>query len=381
MDNPTLIPDIQMVDLKAQLKALRAEIDHGIQEILDSGAFIKGPPVKAFQKDLSAFLNGAHVTPCANGTDALQIALMALDLKEGDEVITTPFTFVATAEVIELLKLKTVFIDIEPGTFNMDTKQLESLISPKTKVILPVHLFGQCSNMDQIMEVAEKHQLFVVEDNAQSIGSVYQFSDGRKVLSGTIGHIGCTSFYPSKNLGAFGDAGAVFTMNEEFATAIDSIANHGQSERYMYGKIGINSRMDSFQAVVLNAKLKELCRYNQSRQYAAGVYNKELAGIEAIELPVNHPSSSHVYHQYTLRVKDGKRDALKAHLQEKRVPSMIYYPYPLHLQEAYKHLGYQKGDFPVTEQSCHEVLSLPMHSELSDTQLNYICESIKSFFN
>jgi len=368
-------PNIQMVDLKNQYLKIKNEIDSGIQAVIDSCGFINGAPVKEFAADLESYLDVNHVIPCGNGTDALQIALMALDLKPGDEVITTPFTFVATAEVIALLQLTPVFVDIEPITFNMNAEALESAITARTKCIIPVHLFGQGCDMEAIMSIAEKHNLFVIEDNAQAIGSKFTYSNETEKSLGTIGHIGTTSFYPAKNLGCYGDGGAIFTNNEELAKKIRLICNHGMDRRYYYESIGCNSRMDSIQGVVLKAKLKQLDTYASARQKAADFYDNYFKDVEEITTPGRASYSSHVFHQYTLKIK-GDRDALQLALKEKGIPSMIYYPVPLHVQNAYAHAGYKAGDFPETEKACDEVLSLPMHSEMDEEILNYIGENV-----
>lgn len=366
---------IQMVDLQNQYLKIKEEIDTGMADVISSGAFVNGPPVKAFAKNLASYLNVKHVTPCANGTDALQIALMALGLEPGDEVITVAFTFVATAEVIALLGLKPVFVDLDPETFNIDPTKIEAVITPKTKCILPVHLYGQSSNMEAIMKIAEKHNLYVVEDNAQAIGSDVTFSNGKTAKTGTIGHIGCTSFYPSKNLGCYGDGGALFTNDDEIANAIKLIANHGQIKKYTYETIGVNSRLDSLQAVVLNAKLPHLDQYIANRQKAADYYDQALGNHPNIQIPVRASWSTHVFHQYTIKIT-GDRDALKAALKERGIPSMVYYPTPLHLGKPYKAYGYQEGDLPITEQLCQQVISLPMHTELDTAQLKYIADNI-----
>lgn len=370
--------NIQMVDLKEQYRKLAQEIDSGMSEVIHSGAFINGPIVKEFTKNLSGFLNVKHVIPCANGTDALQVALMALNLSPGDEVITTPFTFVATAEVIALLGLKPVFVDIDAKTFNLDVAQVEECVNPKTKCVIPVHLFGQACEMDYLMDLASQYQLKIVEDNAQAIGATYQFA-GQQTKLGTIGDIGTTSFYPSKNLGAYGDGGAVFTNNDEYAVSIKSIVNHGQAERYFYDKIGVNSRLDSLQAAILNVKLKYLDTFNEQRQHVAAWYDKYLSPIDDLKIPYRDEKSSHVFHQYTLRITKG-RDKLKEWLTQHKIPSMIYYPEPLHTQAAYSTLGFKAGDFPVTEKACEEVLSLPMHSELTHEALSFITQTVLNYF-
>ena len=377
--NPPLQP-IRMVDLKGQYQKIKGEVDQAIQSIIDATAFVKGKEVKLFEENLRQYLDAKHVIACGNGTDALQIALMALNLNEGDEVITSPFTFIATVEVIALLNLKPVFVDVDPDTFNFNVQEIEQKITSKTRVILPVHLFGQCANMEQIRIIAQKHNLYVIEDNAQTIGADYSFSNGYKQKAGTIGDIGCTSFFPSKNLGAFGDGGAIITNNDELAVKIRAIANHGMERRYYHDYIGVNSRLDGIQAAILNVKLKSLNDYIKTRQKAAGFYDKSLQLIDSIQIPGRTKSSTHVFHQYTLKVADNLRDELQKHLKSKDIPSMIYYPVPLHLQEAFKHLGYKQGDFPIAEELCKEVLSLPMHTELTNEQLQYITDSIKEFF-
>jgi len=367
--------DIKMVDLQTQYHHIKDEIDSGIAQVISTGAFVNGPPVKQFAKDLETYLEVAKVVPCGNGTDALQIALMALGLQPGDEVITVAFTFVATAEVIALLGLKPVFVDIDPETFNIDVAQIEAKITEKTKCIIPVHLFGQCSNMEAIMEIANKHNLAVIEDNAQAIGSEYIFEDGTTKKAGAIGHIGTTSFYPSKNLGCYGDGGALFSNDAELGEKIRLIANHGQKVKYHYSEIGVNSRLDSFQAVVLNAKLKHLDDYANKRRAAADYYDNAFANHDAITTPIRSASSTHVFHQYTLLV-DGDRDALQATLKEKGIPSMVYYPHPLHLEPAYLGYGYKEGDLPVTEEYAKKVISLPMHTELTEEQLEHITKMV-----
>lgn len=369
------IQNIQMVDLHNQYLKIKQEVDAGMAEVITSGAFVNGPPVKAFAKNLASYLDVKHVTPCANGTDALQIALMALGLKPGDEVITVSFTFVATVEVIALLGLKPVFVDLDPYTFNLDVAQLEAAITSHTKCILPVHLYGQAANMEAIMEIAHKHNLYVVEDNAQAIGSDVTFSNGKSFKTGTIGHIGCTSFYPSKNLGCYGDGGALFTNDDELANKIKLVANHGQIKKYTYETIGVNSRLDSLQAVVLNAKLPHLDTYIKARQKAATYYDQALGNHPNIQIPSRATWSSHVFHQYTIKV-NGNRDALKIALKERGIPSMVYYPTPLHIGKPYKAYGYKLGDLPITEQLCQQVISLPMHTELEEEQLKYITDNV-----
>lgn len=371
------MPNIQMVDLHNQYLNIKEDIDAAIQDVLDKGYFINGAPVHNFAKNLSDYLKVKHVIPCANGTDAIQIALMALDLQPGDEVITTPFTFVATAEVIALLHLIPVFVDIHPDTFNIDENKILEVISPRTKCIIPVHLFGLTANMEKIMEIAEKYNLYVIEDNAQAIGGDYTFSNGIKKKSGTIGHIGCTSFYPSKNLGCYGDGGAIFCNDDAIGEKINVICNHGSKVKYYHESIGVNSRLDSMQAGILNVKLKHLDEYIKARQKAADYYDRELSGIPGITTPARSTFSTHVFHQYTLMV-EANRDELQKTLSSKGIPSMIYYPVPLHMQSAYTGDGYKEGDFPVSEQAAKQVLSLPMHTELNEEMLATICNEIKS---
>jgi dTDP-4-amino-4,6-dideoxygalactose transaminase len=372
---------IQMVDLRSQYLHIKPEIDKGIQDVIDSCAFINGPAVKNFQEDLEKYLGIKHVIPCANGTDALQVSMMALGLKPGDEVITTSFTFIATAEVIALLKLTPVLVDVDPGTYNIDLKAIEKAITPKTKAIVPVHLFGQCAPMEEIMALAKKHKLFVIEDNCQAIGSDYIFNDGSKKKAGTIGHIGCTSFFPSKNLGCYGDGGAIFTDDDALAKQLRIIVNHGMVVRYYHDLIGVNSRLDSIQAAILNVKLGHLDEYATKRRAAADFYDKAFSGNPKLTTPVRYSKSTHVFHQYTLVTKDINRQALIDHLGTKEIPAMIYYPVPLHLQKAYLDPRYKPGDFPVTEALAASVISLPMHTELDEEQLNHITSSVLEFVN
>lgn len=369
-----------MVDLQGQYKAIQQEVDDAVLEVIRSAWFIGGPRVGSFQENLSEYLNVKNTVLCGNGTDALQIAMMALDLEPGDEVIVPAFTYVATAEVIGLLGLRPVMADVDPNTFNIRAEDILPLISDKTKAIVPVHLFGQSAEMDAIMNIAEKHGLFVIEDNAQAIGADYFSSTGMKTKTGGIGHIGCTSFYPSKNLGAYGDAGAIFTNNEELGGKIRMIANHGQSKtRYYHDCIGVNSRLDAIQAAVLDIKLKYLDSYHKARLDAADFYDQALKGINDLQLPVRAKHSTHVFHQYTLRVKSGRRDALKTFLAENGIASMIYYPVPLYKQKAYA--SYWRGEeLPNTEVLCKEVISLPMHTELTSETLEYITDKVKEFF-
>lgn len=378
-----------MVDLKGQYEGIKTEVNEAIAEILDSSAFINGPHVQAFQNELEDYLGVKHVIPCANGTDALQICMMGLGLKPGDEVITADFTFAATVEVIGLLQLTPVLVDVRQDTFNIDVNAIEKAITPKTKAIVPVHLFGQCADMDAIMELAKKHNLYVIEDNAQAIGGSYFSKDGSKQKAGTIGHIGATSFFPSKNLGCYGDGGAIFTNDDDLAHIIRGIVNHGMYKRYYHDVVGVNSRLDSIQAAVLRAKLPKLDYYNQKRWEAASKYTKAFRGQEHI-VPPRIPCDCeigkslcdcHVFHQYTLRILNGKRDGLVKHLNDNDVPCGVYYPVPLHKQKAYADERYNEDDFPVTNQLVNEVISLPMHTELDDEQIDYITSLVIDFVN
>ncbi len=367
---------IQMVDLKGQYEKIKAEVDKGIQEVINSTAFINGPAVKEFQADFEKYLNVKHVIPCANGTDALQIAMMALGLKPGDEVITASFTYVATAEVIGLLGLTPVLVDVDPDTFDIDIAAVEKNITPKTKAIVPVHLFGQCANMEKIMALAKKHNLYVIEDVAQAIGADYTFSDGKKAKAGTIGTIGCTSFFPSKNLGCYGDGGAMYTNDDDLAKKMRMVAHHGQSVQYVHDVLGVNSRLDTIQAVVLKAKLKNLDDYAAARNKVADFYDKAFANHSKLKTPVRAKNSTHVFHQYTLQLIGIDRAKLREQLAEKGIPAMIYYPIPLHMQNAFKSDRFKHGDFPVTEKLCATVLSLPIHTELEEVTLKYITETV-----
>lgn len=371
--------EIRMVDLKGQYQKIKAEIDTAIAGVIESTEFIKGSQVKVFQQQMESYLGVKHVIPCANGTDAIQIALMALGLKPGDEVITTGFTFIATIEVIGLLGLTPVVVDVDPFTFNISPVAIEKAITPRTKAIVPVHLFGQCCDMDVILDLARKRNIAVIEDTAQALGSKYTFSNGQKAFAGTMGDIGCTSFFPSKNLGCFGDGGAIMTNNDKLAELCRSIANHGMKIQYHYDAIGVNSRLDTIQAAILNVKLKYLDEYNAARQHAAAFYDKAFANHPKVKVPVRNPMSSHIFHQYTLVVEGADRNGLKEHLKNRGIPAMIYYPVPLHMQKAYAYLGYKEGDFPVTEQLCKTVISLPMHTELDNEQLAYITQSVLEF--
>jgi dTDP-4-amino-4,6-dideoxygalactose transaminase len=372
---------IQMVDLKGQYEKIKQEVDTAIQNVIDNTAFINGPEVKAFQAELEAYLGVKHVIPCANGTDALQIAMMALDLKPGDEVITADFTYVATAEVIGLLGLKPVLVDVIPDTFDIDVKAIEKAITPKTKAIVPVHLFGQCADMEKIMALAKKHNLYVIEDTAQAIGAEYTFPDGTKKKAGTIGTVGCTSFFPSKNLGCYGDGGAIFTNDDALAAKIRIISNHGQSALYIHDSIGVNSRLDSIQAAVLRIKLRSLDSYAAARNKAAAYYDKAFANHPKLKTPARAAFSDHVFHQYTLQLVGVDRAALREFLASRDIPAMIYYPIPLHLQKAYVDPRYKTGDFPVTEKLCDTVMSLPMHTELEEQTLKYITDNVLEFLN
>ena len=373
---------IQMVDLISQYQEIKEEVDEAVQNVMDSAAFIKGPEVNAFQEELQDYLKVKHVIPCANGTDALQMALMALGLKPGDEVVTANFTFAATVEVIHLLGLKSILVDVDKDTFTLDVEHLKRCITPKTKAIIPVHLFGQCANMEEIMAVAKDNELFVIEDTAQAIGASYHFSNGKSKKAGTIGDIGTTSFFPSKNLGCMGDGGAMFTNNDELAHRLSAITNHGMWERYYHEEVGVNSRLDSIQAAILRVKLKRLDKYNNARSKAAKYYSDNLKGVGGVETPVISNNSSHVFHQYTLKLASFvDRDGLQEYLKSKDIPSMIYYPVPLHQQKAYRDLSKKDVDFPITMGLIKSVISLPMHTELSREQQGFIIESIIEFLN
>ena len=371
---------LQMVDLKSQYQRIKPQIDNAIQSVIDSCQFVKGAEVKTFEQELAQYLGVRHAIACGNGTDALQVALMALGLKPGDEVITTDFTFIATVEVIALLGLKPVLVDVDRATFNIDVEKVEKAITPRTKAIVPVHLFGQCANMEPLLKLAEKHGLYVVEDTAQGLGAEYRFSDGTVRKAGTIGTIGCTSFFPSKNLGCYGDGGALFTNDDQLAEQIRCLTNHGMKVRYHHDMIGVNSRLDTIQAAILRVKLPHLDEYNLARLAAAEKYNAALSGIAGLETPVTAAFTTHIFHQYTLKVKNGQRDALKKHLDEQGIPNMVYYPIPLHRQKAFEPYVTENDSFPVSETICGEVLSLPMHTELDDEQIERIILAIKSFF-
>jgi len=373
------MPKIPMVDLIGQYHTIKPEIDKAIEEVMETGTFIKGPAVKQFQANLEHYLGAKHVIPCGNGTDALQISMMALGLQPGDEVITPSFTFIATAEVIALLGLKPVFVDVDPDTFTLDMDEVKNKITPNTKAIIPVHLFGQCADMNSILELAEKHNLSIIEDACQAIGAEYKLKDGSVRQAGTIGDLGAMSFFPSKNLGTFGDGGAIFTNNDKLAEKCRSISNHGMKRRYYHDDIGVNSRLDSIQAAILDVKLKHLDTYIANRQKAAEYYNHAVKKISQFQTPAVIEDSTHVYHQYTLVTKDIDRDKLREHLAEQGIASAVYYPVPIHLQNAYQHLGYREGDLPVTEELSKRVISLPIHTELTKDIQDEIIGAVKEF--
>ena len=369
-----------MVDLTGQYHKIKEEVDAAVMEVMETAAFINGPAVKSFQKNLEKYLDVKNVIPCGNGTDALQLALMALDLKPGDEVITTSFTFIATAEVIALLKLTPVLVDVLPDTYNIDPVAVEKAVTSKTKAIIPVHLFGQCANMDEIMNIAEKYNLYVIEDTAQAIGADYTFKDGSVKKAGTIGNIGCTSFFPSKNLGGYGDGGAIFTNDDELAKKLRILANHGMAVRYYHDYVGVNSRLDTIQAAILDIKLKHLDEYSSARQKAAAFYNETFSKSEKITSPSTADFTTNVFHQYTMVLADDvDREGLQKHLAGKGIASAVYYPVPLHLQKAYKDPRYSEGDFPVTEYLSKHVMSLPIHTEMNEEILNYITQSVLEY--
>lgn len=365
-----------MVDLVTQYQNIKSEIDNAILGVVDSAAFINGPAVKELEKALASYINAKHVIGCANGTDALQVALMALQLPEDAEIIVPSFNYVATAEVIALLKLTPVFVDVDEATFDLLPERVEAAITSKTKVIMPVHLFGQCANMEAILKIAEKYNLYVIEDTAQAIGSIYTFSDGKTAYAGTMGHIGTTSFFPSKNLGCMGDGGAIFTNDDALMDSIRTIANHGQRQRYLFERIGVNSRLDTIQAAILNVKLKYLPQYTEARQAAAAKYDELLAGNEHVIVPARTSWSTHVFHQYVLKLKGVSRDKVKDIMDSKGIPTMIYYPLPLNTQEAFAYLNQGEGHFPVSEKICTEVIALPMHTELDLEQQTYIVNNL-----
>jgi dTDP-4-amino-4,6-dideoxygalactose transaminase len=378
-----------MVDLQGQYEEIKDEVNHSFESVLNSAAFINGPEVQNFSENLQQYLGVKHVIPCANGTDALQIAMMGLGLQAGDEIITADFTFAATVEVIALLNLTPVLVDVLEDSFTLDPKAVEAAITPKTKAIVPVHLFGQCADMEALEAIAKKHNLYIIEDNAQAIGANYTYSDGTKKMAGTMGTVGCTSFFPSKNLGCYGDGGALFTNDDQLAHQLKGIVNHGMYRRYYHDVVGVNSRLDSLQAAVLNAKLPRLDQYNSKRRAAAIAYNKAFENHPDIVLPVmakhcgalDPENQGHVFHQYTLRILNSKRDALASHLQEQGIPFGIYYPVPLHLQKAYTDSRYKEEDFKVTNLLCEQVLSLPMHTELDSEQIKFISDTILKFLS
>lgn len=372
---------IQMVDLKSQYNKIKTAVDAAILDVIDKTQFINGPEVSGFQADLETYLGVKHVIPCANGTDALQIAMMALGLKPGDEVITPSYTYIATTEVVALLGLVPVFVDVDPNTFNIDPAKIEAAITAKTKAIVPVHLYGQAADMDAIMDIATKHNLYVIEDNAQAIGCDYTHRDGRVSKTGTIGHIGCTSFFPSKNLGCYGDGGAICTNDDILATEMRKVANHGQTVRYYHEVVGCNSRLDSIQAAVLRIKLRELDNYCDARRKAADYYDSFFASFDQVKTPVRANNSKHVFHQYTLQLEGVDRNGLVDFLATKEIPSMIYYPVPAHKQKMFASLNCENQDLPVTDWLTSRVVSLPMHTELTDEQLAYICEGVAEFLN
>ncbi|HUV00483.1 MAG TPA: DegT/DnrJ/EryC1/StrS family aminotransferase [Bacteroidales bacterium] len=372
--------EIQMVDLKTQYAKIRSEIDNSIKSVLDSTAFIKGPEVKKLEEELQNYLVVKHVISCANGTDALQIAMMALGLKPGDEVITTNFTFIATVEVVALLGLKLVIVDPDPGSFNISVEAIRKAVTPRTKAIVPVHLFGQCADMESIMELAHQNNLFVVEDAAQATGADFIFTNRTRKKAGTIGNIGTTSFFPSKNLGCYGDGGALYTNDDNLAAKLRSISNHGMKIKYHHDDIGVNSRLDTLQAAILGVKLKYLDKYNLARRSVAEQYDEAFRECPEITVPERVNYSTHIFHQYTIKIKNEKRDELKRFLEEKKIPSMVYYPAPLHIQAAYRYLGYKESDFPVTTALCKEVLSLPMHPDIDQEQVDHITHSVLKFF-
>lgn len=370
-----------MVDTKTQYHRIKADVDKAVIDVMESTAFINGKAVQDFAANLSAYLGVKHTIPCANGTDALQIAMMALGLKPGDEVITPSFTYIATTEVIALLRLTPVFVEVDPATFCMDPSAIEKAITPKTKAIVPVHLYGQSADMEKIMTIAGKHGLYVIEDNAQAIGCTYTFPDGEKKKTGTMGHIGCTSFYPSKNLGAFGDGGAIFTNDDELASRLKMIANHGQSRQYYHDVVGCNSRLDSIQAAILNIKLNYLDQYNAARRKCAGYYTERFKGLSQVRTPYCAPFSDHVFHQYTLVLDGADRDGLKKHLAEHNIPAMIYYPVPGHKQKMFAEFNVAGTELPVTDWLTERVISLPVHTEMDEEQLEYITAKVISYLN
>jgi UDP-2-acetamido-2-deoxy-ribo-hexuluronate aminotransferase len=371
------VEEIKMVDLNGQYIKIKSEIDSEIQNIINNSSFINGPSVTDFRLSLQKYLKVKHVIPCANGTDAIQIALMALNIKKGSEVIVPSFSFAAPAEVVSLLGYIPVFADVNEGTFNLSAQHLERVITERTGAIIPVHLFGQCADMSAILEIAKKYNIPVIEDNAQSLGAIYKFNN-EETAAGTMGNIGITSFFPSKNLGCMGDGGAIFTNDNLLAEKALMISNHGQKIKYQHEIIGINSRLDSIQASILKVKLKYLESYNNSRRSVAGFYNNHFSAIQEISIPALQPQSSHVYNQYTVKVSPHMRNYMVEFLKSKGIPTMVYYPKPLHLQNAFKYLTYQKGDLPVSEKLCSCVLSLPIHTEITENQLQYICTNVEA---
>ncbi len=372
---------IQMVDTKTQYQKIKTEVDKAVLEVMESSAFINGKPVQDFAASLSSYLGVRHTIPCANGTDALQIAMMALGLQPGDEVITPSFTYIATTEVIALLRLTPVFVEVDAKTFCIDPAALEKAITPKTKAIVPVHLYGHAAPMEEIMAIAKKYNLYVIEDNAQAIGCDYTFSDGTTKKTGSIGHIGATSFYPSKNLGAFGDGGAIFTNDDELAAKMKMVVNHGQSRQYYHDVVGCNSRLDSIQAAILNIKLQHLDEYAAARRKAAGFYDKAFAGNPKITTPYRAAYSNHVFHQYTVLLEGADRNGLKEYLAERKIPAMIYYPVPGHKQKMFEQFNVASNEMPVTDWLTERVISFPIHTELDEEQLNFICSAILEFVN
>jgi len=375
------MPSIQMVDLRSQYELIKEEVDLAIQEVITNSAFINGPQVKKFAKSLAEYTGAKFVIPCGNGTDALQIAMMGLGFKPSQEVIVPAFTYVATAEVIALLGLKPVFVDVIEDTFELDVSQLASKLTSKTVGIVPVHLYGQCSNMEEILNFAKANGLKVIEDTAQAIGAEYTFSNGQMKQAGTMGDVGTTSFFPSKNLGCYGDGGAMFCNDEALAERLHMIANHGQKKKYYHHIVGVNSRLDTIQAAVLSVKLKHLDRYFSSRNAVAARYDQELSSVAGVKIPIRTSKSTHAFHQYTIKTEVGVRDELKSFLAERGIPSMVYYPLALHMQDAYCDLGYQIGDFPVSERLCKQVLSLPIHTEMKSEDQDYIINTLKEFFH
>jgi dTDP-4-amino-4,6-dideoxygalactose transaminase len=372
--------NIQMVDLQRQYGKLQAEIDAAVLAVLKSGAYINGPEVRDFQAELEAYLGVKHVIPCANGTDALQIAHMALDLPDDAEVICPTWTYVSTVEVVGLLKLKPVLVDVDYDNFNIDLQALEKALTPKSKVLLPVHLYGQCAPLAELKAFADAHGLYLIEDTAQALGATYTFPDGRKAKAGTVGAIGGTSFYPSKNLGCYGDGGALFTNDDALAARLRRIANHGQNRRYYFDEVGVNSRLDSIQAAILRIKLRKLDAFNSARQAVAAQYDAAFSDVPALRLPGRVPYSDHVFHQYTLRVTDGQRDALQDHLNQQRIPNSIFYPLPIHQQPPYAHAQIAGGAAPVSEQLAREAISLPMHPDLTEAEIAFVTQSVRQFF-